>query len=380
VVATYMTRLDVHVQGHAVRPEHVLTLLLVARLLHVRSTPSRERTAIVCLSLGFVAANVASTLLFAPAGGESATVISWLVLDVVLVAALLSIPEYVDVILDTGVAVSALAAFAAVSLWTLSYAGGADIGVQPDPAYGGHAAYVLSFEANTLGSSLAVWGVVAAAARRPHGRSRQVWFHLLIAAGILSSQTRAALVAYLVGLVIIGVGHRRVSITAVAVMFVSVAVLGAGGRGLPTSLAHLSNKFLYTLDVHSRDSSLRLHNASVAIKDLHGLSYVLGLGTNSFGQRHFDSSRPGEQIPAYLGILPLQLLYDSGVVGFFAAALLWLRAARFGRVTRSSTAAVTLAYLICSTATSVLWFSSTWIFLALPLMKRSVDIDKESYG
>ena len=94
-----------------------------------------------------------------------------------------------------------------------------------------------------------------------------------------------------------------------------------------------------------------------------GATLVFGHGFNTFGQHNFDWTRPDTAIAGYLGNLPLQLLYDGGIVG--TVAVVFLCAVALRKFVRAGAArqagAFAAAYLIISISTSVLWLLESWI-------------------
>jgi hypothetical protein len=109
--------------------------------------------------------------------------------------------------------------------------------------------------------------------------------------------------------------------------------------------------------------------AEIAFRDMRGVRLVTGNGVNTFGQRHEDPTLQG--VPGYLGSLPLQILYDTGLIG--AALLIAFIAVVLRRIPRSQRSfgyAALLAFAITSTLTSTLWFSTTWIMIAILVMPR----------
>lgn len=100
-------------------------------------------------------------------------------------------------------------------------------------------------------------------------------------------------------------------------------------------------------------------------------SPVIGLGANSFGQRHADASQGGA--PDHLSILILAVPYESGLVGT-AALLLALFLVLGGlfaqtRGTRAVLAASLLgaivSFLVAYQATNALHFATNWLLLGL---------------
>lgn len=117
----------------------------------------------------------------------------------------------------------------------------------------------------------------------------------------------------------------------------------------------------------------RLERVPLAIEDI-ASSPLIGLGAESFGQRHADASQAG--LPDHLAILAVDVLYDAGIIGVLALCtgfglLLWglVRVARqSGRMqdrrTVGAAAAFTgslVAMLIAYQATNALHFAINWI-------------------
>jgi hypothetical protein len=114
--------------------------------------------------------------------------------------------------------------------------------------------------------------------------------------------------------------------------------------------------------------AFRLDRVPVALKDL-TRDPIIGLGANSFGQRHIDISQFNNQ-PDHLAILAVAALYESGVVGSAGLAIgfvlillaLW-RASR-----RSYDGPIAAAYigslvslLVAYEATNAINFSLIWL-------------------
>lgn len=119
----------------------------------------------------------------------------------------------------------------------------------------------------------------------------------------------------------------------------------------------------------------RLERVPVALDDL-GRSPVIGLGAESFGQRHADPSQDG--LPDHLAILAVAAAYESGIIGWLALAtgfgllfvLLW-RSGRsaFDLEDRSLIGAAAAfagslaAMLVAYQATNALHFAINWIII-----------------
>jgi len=95
-----------------------------------------------------------------------------------------------------------------------------------------------------------------------------------------------------------------------------------------------------------------------------GARWIVGNGVNTFGQRHDDPTQPG--VPGYISSLPVQVLYDTGIAGVgLLVAFLVLVYRRIPVHRRSLAIPVAVAIGITSTFTSTLWFTTTWLMLAL---------------
>jgi hypothetical protein len=110
-------------------------------------------------------------------------------------------------------------------------------------------------------------------------------------------------------------GRRMLGRGAVTVLILAVA--GAGFLYLSFTQQHSTESNTLVLrgsqivDLQSGSGAARTQEWRTALDDVKG-SPLLGLGTNSYGQRHLGL-RVDE--PGYLGNLYIRTLYDSGIVG-----------------------------------------------------------------
>ena len=129
--------------------------------------------------------------------------------------------------------------------------------------------------------------------------------------------------------------------------------------------------------------SHRLERVAPALEDL-ATSPWIGLGADSFGQRHGDSSRGGAR--DHIAILALALPYEAGIVGalFFslAVALLLLALLRASRVAwamglAAAYLAAIVVLLVAYQSTNALVFGLNWLLggAALALAARAHDPD-----
>jgi hypothetical protein len=376
VGATFVTRFRFSVAGTHFMLEHFLlvacVLVLVARG-QVAALIDAARHRAVVLFGGYVVWSAFISVVRAPSPAKSLPIVGWLGLDwllvVVIVVAAANDPQG---FVRKGARWLGPTAGVAVGLWVAANVFHTTFGVQTDLEYRGLlAAYGLSWEANVLASTLAVWvflGLTDLQARTP--RSQRVALGVASLA-ILLSLTRAGILALGAGFGAWAVLGGQVARRRVATMALVAAVGVLGFYFFIPRLAHpVAARASTLLDFRSGTGQYRATVAAIAIGDLHGLAWVTGLGTNSFGQRHLDPSLVDKPTPGYLGILPLQVVYDSGLVGavLLGAAALTLIPKNPRRAARS--VGVLVVYVACGSATSPLWFGFTWILFGVAVAAR----------
>lgn len=129
--------------------------------------------------------------------------------------------------------------------------------------------------------------------------------------------------------------------------------------------------------------SFRLDRLPMAIADL-SHSPIIGLGADSFGQRHADPSQADR--PDHLAIMAIAVLYESGILGAVALAIgflivLFALLRVSGRPGRAGLAAAFLgsiiSLLVAYQATNALHFAINWLILgaalALVVEERSAE-------
>jgi hypothetical protein len=128
----------------------------------------------------------------------------------------------------------------------------------------------------------------------------------------------------------------------------------------------------------------RLDRISVALKDL-GRDPIIGLGANSFGQRHLDPSQVSG--PDHIAILAVAALYESGVIGSLGLAigfaLVLLALWRGSRRTISGPIAAAyigsiVSLLIAYQATNAINFSLIWLITGAGLAMAFHSSTEES--
>jgi hypothetical protein len=369
VAGMFLTRLNVDLGGLNFRPETLAGLLAgMALLSPKKSGRSLPVSAVVSISvvLLWLLLGAMASFTQSPELTKSLSVLVWCLLSVVSAVWIARNPEYWSRMLRIGAVLALVCSVLAVAFWAAASVGVSSIGVQVDPTYGGYASYVASIEANVLAGLLTLWGIVAAwNPMRAIDRGVQRWLVVAAPIAILTTHTRAALVALILGLCVVFVCRRSAR----------KLVLGAGAIGGVSSAALLLaggdsgfEKFGNLFDTSGGTGGLRVQLNTLAFQEWKTSdSTMLGLGWNSFGQRHVDPTRPFLNLPAYIGNLPLQLAYDGGLLAVATVTLaasivvvILLSRKRTGLVL-----ALAGPYLLFSLSTSVLWLFETWFWVGL---------------
>lgn len=117
----------------------------------------------------------------------------------------------------------------------------------------------------------------------------------------------------------------------------------------------------------------RMKIVEMALDDLHGANLWFGNGTNTFGLTHIQPDTPGN-VSGHIIILPVQVLYDGGIVGLGLLIALFVIAFVYTPAPRKPVAAgVLAAFLVSATMTSFLWFAITWLMFAVLLRPADGD-------
>jgi len=126
--------------------------------------------------------------------------------------------------------------------------------------------------------------------------------------------------------------------------------------------------------------AFRLARVPDALDDL-SHSLLIGLGANSFGQRHTDVS---QNAPDHLAILALAAVYESGVLGAAGLAVgfglvLWMlfksTRRRTNRGTIAAYAGAVVCLLVAYQATNALNFSLIWLLTGAGLAAATEPVD-----
>jgi hypothetical protein len=423
VASSFLGRYDADVMGFRVRVEQVVPLALVCwMLVHpaLRGPFARAlRHPVPLIYAGFVLWNVLTTLAFSPSLAWSASILIWLTIDLLLLVSLMALADGAALGERLGrlsVAPWALVGFAAYAIANLTR-GQVAPGTDFDYLYEVYVARATAIEANIYASILIFWTLLAVT-RRGIRRWETAAIAVSVPLGLVASQTRTAVFSLALGLGVFAVytllSHRsswrerlvRVLPAAVLVgtLIVTYGVVAALGgtqpadRSLPPSASatmpgastspaptrepdptnpEQQNK-IGDVDFEGGTIAFRLEVASLAAEDMTGIHLWLGNGTNTFGLRHEQPGTPG--ISGHIIMLPVQVLYDGGIVGL--VLLIALFAAVFVYVPRPRKPVATgllASYLLSATLTSMFWFAITWILIAVilrPVTEDERDLDR----
>jgi O-antigen ligase len=392
---------DIFIAGVHLRPDQIvlvpvligITPRLVMELLELLSQPNRSLR-VPTLSLVvfsglvlYISINLLSSYLFSPQFWESFQIVAWFVLSLLafattylLVGRYVSLPEAFFAVLISGFISGAIGD----CFYLLFKLTGSTVGVQlPDVATGSiYKATGTFLEANLFGSFQA-FTVVAAIALLSAGkkikRSASVLLILGTAVSAIAlalSLTRAAWLGAICGLLLLVLFQLRSGRSLALLLRFAVVALVSVATLAPTGL--LGSVVARFRDIGTSESSgtlaFRVERFKIALQEWPS-SPILGLGTNSYGQRHWDPTQ--EYAPDYLPNLILATLYDTGLLGLLTllAVFAVLVGALISVTLRGKPSwrrALALA-MLCGTvvlfisyqATNGFWFSYVWIVLAI---------------
>lgn len=369
-LAPFLSRFEVSIAGVTIRPEMVVGLACWAAVALGANRGRRLRRSQVLIAVLltlWVALQLVISYFQSPQFFASARVITWLCLSFGIAVWLWNSPIRTHRVMKASAWLALVYSVAAVALWGSSFLGYTGFGLQPDPAYGGYAAYVTVLEANILAGLVVL---VTLLVFTPAGRevSDALRYTLLTLAPVvaLATHTRTALIALAIGVLLLSIRYaeestlvNRIYVGALAIassVVLTVSDLSYGGL----------QKFTELINFETGTGGYRRITWELALNDLSANSaWVTGLGTNSFEQRHIDFSRPQLMEPLYLSNIFMQVIYDSGVLGVIILSLLAVVAIRASR--SFSFVAVVAGYLVLAAATSVFWLAQTWIIVGIML-------------
>lgn len=398
----------------------VAIVLLVRGRLGVLRSVSRTELAIAGAFAGYLAVLAVSSAIRAPQPIESLRLVAWLAISmvgggVVYVLARPTPPIAVPPFAFAGAAKGAVGIVVAAAF--LVFGPGADWGIQEAQGILPRV-HAFTWEANIYASFLAI--VIPFALEMARGPRRLVGFGMLalIAVGLPLGATRGAYLGAIAGVgayVLIRVALEK-GVTdlwrsgpalagSLVIGFIAAGVLlpnalqryEADTRPLPTPApiatggipASGGPSTLPTepppptpsigpppsLRPYPDTISFRLDRVPIALDDLRQSPWI-GLGAESYGQRHADVTQGGA--PDHIAILAVAAVYDAGIIGasFLALAFVLLliglwrasRSAARGPDTSgvglaAAFAGAIVALLVTSQATNALHFASNWMII-----------------
>lgn len=346
------------------QPAHLVLIPLALRVFLVTSTIERPRwhwpeTVIVA----FIAIQGVSSLLFSPDRLRSVLVAGLLALGVLAylttyfgLATRNRLLWAARVVLVASVVNSGIALLALAAHYLVGTSWGVSTGGVGAPAAG------LAHEYNIQGSMSAAAAIGFLLLLRDRNPLFSRWLTIagfsVCLAALVASLTRGAWIAFAVALLASlifrrrrVVGHSRLAALGVmslavglgALAVISVATVPSDGTSPNALFARGTN----LVNVGTGSGQNRVSEWQIAL-DEWPRSPVVGLGTNTYGQRHAAPKKtPQNAKGAYLGNLYIRTLYDSGLIGLlllgsFMAYILWPR--RMLRVSTGELAPVAWAF------------------------------------
>jgi hypothetical protein len=420
VIASFLGRYDIPIAGFRVRIEQLVPLALAAWMIaHPSLRGSFLRTArhpVVLVFAGFIVWNLVTTLVFSPDYGWSASILIWFVIDLLLLMSMMTLAAGASLAERLGRAsvlpwaLVGFAAYVVANLTRGAFAWGTDF----DWLYEVYVARVSAIEANIYASILIFWGLFAIT-RRSISWWTVAALAVLIPLGLIASQTRTAVFSMVAGLVVFALytllrrdAPLRARVRRVlpsAVLAATLVLSYAGVAMVPSSGTPRTESTTSSTDIAATPSpspdyvpdptdpdtqnkigdvdlrggtiGFRITVAELAAQEMTGVNLWLGNGTNTFGLRHEQPGTPG--ISGHIIMLPVQVLYDAGIVGLvLLGALYVLVFVRTPRSRKPLAAGLLVSYAISATLTSMFWFAVTWILVAVLLRPDDEPADDPS--
>lgn len=346
--------------------------LLVAILVSTQKRSSRMPKhfwLIGALFGGWVAVAVASSAFYAPEPLSSFGVVSWVLLGMstFMVASRIDLP-IVDMV-RIGTVVVGVISGVTVIFWVAALSGVTSPLVLVEAGQIPRSV-ALSFEPNIFGGFATLWVALVSYWRAYLTRATFVWTAVIAIAGVLS-MTRAAWVALLVVLLPVIFSNARALVRAIAAVTLAVLavplLLGDAARLVVQPIADRLGRLT---DFETGTAAFRFGAWQAAWDDVTGGNWLIGVGVNTFTQRHrlaVDLKQTD-----YLSNAWLAQVHDVGVFGaalLLAAFILVWRSAQ--DVPRAFPFFV--AFFLTSTFTSALWFAFPWLLMGLFRFDGSAD-------
>lgn len=402
-LATAGEGFSMQVAGLTFRPDMLVATVFAVRAVTV--TPRvRAGTAEAAL-LAFMVLQFVTSALHAvdpSASYRSAAMLGFGAVAFFGVRAAFATRERLFVALRVFLAVAFAAAVAGIAMLAASYVVGSTFGVTRLETLGGFRAITgFAYEHDVFGSSCAALAIVFLALWREENpllsRSAAAVAFWVCTAATLLSLARGAWLGLAAGLLVswLAAGRRARPLTGlVLTSAVAIALVGAGALAFSSpsvtqvgtgTASAVSSQAEQALNLGSSTGAQRLVEWKTSLEEVRS-SLWFGLGTNSYGQRHFDKTLFGPK-PAFVGNWFVRTLYDSGLVGLvlfvaFALPIVWPDArlrqavgdlAPIARALTFGCTVLAVSYL----ATDALLLVWPWVLLGLARAARVMSAEQE---
>jgi hypothetical protein len=381
VLVTVVTYFSVPILGLHLRPDMAIvpgTFLSAVRSGYGERMAKWATHRVNLALLVFIVVNIGSSLLVSPNIGKSIAICVWFGINLAIVILVLAFysnrPQRLVADLYNGARVAVLIALAT---YALNAAGFHVWGVA-----GGTRARGIALEPNILAGYAVMWAVIVITRNKRLRRTDAVFLAATLVT-IAVTSTRAALVALvtgvLVALVFEGIRSSRQTTplgprTWGLLMFAVLAFLAL--LTLAPAFVRPALQEFNRFHVSSQSSDGRFLYWDEALNDLgrnHGIHWLFGLGTNTFGYRHIDPStiyQPTGPSGGYLSNIVLTVFYDTGIVGFLPLAyVIWYLIFRSGSArVRRRRVAIFVTFLLIAGSTNPFFFAYYWLFIPAALL------------
>ena len=382
LIASALTYFKLPIQGVNLRLDMALApsaLISATRDPHLSAALHRWLRHPVLRLLGLlVALEAVTSLRSAPDVAKSERIVVWMAANLVLLLVCLAYFEVsrtdaTRALLAIGMGVVVIGLVG----WLLDRQGLPSWGVAQLDNTGLRRARGVALEPNILAGIATLCSVILLVRRRRIGRG---WVLIVLSLAVIPlTGTRTAFIALPVGLV--AVAARSGPRYWLRLAHIGLALAAAAGvlSMFAYSLVRPFFDKLGSIRFHDDNSVVRYRSWSLAIHDLHGTDWLTGLGTNSFGQRHLDPTTVylSNPQPGYIGALPLQLLYEVGIIGLIVAgAVVWkLLSIAPSREARIRWVGALLSFLVVSSSTSPFYFAYFWLLVIPALLASQSEPD-----
>ena len=402
-LATAGEGFSMQVAGLTFRPDMLVATVFAVRALTV--TPRVRAGAAEAALVAFMALQVVTSALHAVDPMESfrsAAMLGFGALAFFGIRAAFATRERLLAALRIFLVVALAAAAAGIAMLAASYVIGSTFGVTRLETLGGFPAITgFAYEHDMFGSSCAALAIVFLALWREANpllsRSASAVSFWLCAAATLLSLARGAWLGLAAGLLVswIAVGRRARPMTGlVLTSAVVIALIGAGALAFSSrsvaevgsgTASAVSSQARQALNLGSSTGARRLVEWRTSLSEVRSSPWF-GLGTDSYGQRHFDETLFGPR-PAFVGNWFVRILYDSGIVGLFlflafAVPIVWpdarlrLAAGDLAPIARALTFGCTVL-AVSYLATDALLLVWPWVLLGLTRAARVMSAEQE---